>query len=366
MSFEPQKFFIGVVDFFAVLLPVALLSFFLWQYGPFDFVDGSSISGILIAAFLFSSYVLGHFVFLLGAVVLDHALYDPLATAADRISKRDLAGGPHDDALSWKERLACRIFGPRYQRAMRCTERIKEHHLARLNAADTINVFQWCKAQLTLDSEAGLATVQRFEADSKFFRSFAVVLTLLLAAIVIRADGVYVTIGAASAILMLLLLALWRYVEQRTKATIFAMVYVITVESRRSDGYRTQPSHGGGVVRRGKGKSREYLLVQASKNPSEWVLPKGHIEPGESAEAAAVREVREETGVSARIDKPLGRIVFIDGDGRNVSVQFFLMEAVGDQSPPAEPRGHKWLSLPDALRQATHLESKGLLASQLK
>ena len=292
MSFEPQKFFIGIIDFFAVILPGALLTFFVgeWAIGFFLAKPPAWASfGVWVAAFLFSSYVLGHFVFLLGAA-LDHLLYDPLANIADEASKRDPKSGQQSKILPWSEWLARKIFGSRYQKAMRCTELIKEHHLARLNATDAINVFQWCKARLALDSEAGLATVHRFEADSKFFRSFVVVLTLLLSVspfFLLPAHGLCATLVAALVIFVLLLLALWRYVDQRTKATIFAMVYVITVESRRSDGYRSQPSHAGGVVRRGKGKSREYLLVQASKNPNEWVLPKGHIEPSESAEAAA-------------------------------------------------------------------------------
>src|SRR5262249_37661524 len=45
------------------------------------------------------------------------------------------------------------------------------------------------------------------------------------------------------------------------------------------------------------------LLVERGKGPKQglWSLPGGHIEPGESAAAAAVREVAEETGVTVRI-----------------------------------------------------------------
>ena len=45
------------------------------------------------------------------------------------------------------------------------------------------------------------------------------------------------------------------------------------------------------------------LLIQRAKGGFKglWSLPGGHIEPGESAKAAAVREVREETGVDADI-----------------------------------------------------------------
>ncbi|MHA1731518.1 MAG: NUDIX hydrolase [Promethearchaeota archaeon] len=49
----------------------------------------------------------------------------------------------------------------------------------------------------------------------------------------------------------------------------------------------------GGVVFNNEGKIA--LLEKASKN--EWVIPKGHVEPGETKEEAGLREIREETGL---------------------------------------------------------------------
>ena len=54
----------------------------------------------------------------------------------------------------------------------------------------------------------------------------------------------------------------------------------------------------------------EFLLVQASRPPHEWVLPKGHIEFPETPETAAHREVREESGVEAEVRVPLTDEVF--------------------------------------------------------
>ena len=59
-------------------------------------------------------------------------------------------------------------------------------------------------------------------------------------------------------------------------------------------------SHAGGIVFRVIGDVPEFLIVTSRSNPEHWVLPKGHIEPGESPRSAAVREVLEETGVEAR------------------------------------------------------------------
>ena len=60
-------------------------------------------------------------------------------------------------------------------------------------------------------------------------------------------------------------------------------------------------THAGGVVYRLKDKTPELLVVTARRDPSAWVLPKGHVERGESTEQTAVREIFEEAGVTARI-----------------------------------------------------------------
>jgi 8-oxo-dGTP pyrophosphatase MutT (NUDIX family) len=50
------------------------------------------------------------------------------------------------------------------------------------------------------------------------------------------------------------------------------------------------------------------LIAHRVRSGLAWTLPKGHIEVGENDEAAAVREVREETGISARIVARLGTV----------------------------------------------------------
>lgn len=56
-----------------------------------------------------------------------------------------------------------------------------------------------------------------------------------------------------------------------------------------------EPTAGGIVFRRNKNGDVEFLLYQDARD--RWTIPKGHIEPGESAQAAAIREVGEETGL---------------------------------------------------------------------
>jgi 8-oxo-dGTP pyrophosphatase MutT (NUDIX family) len=65
-----------------------------------------------------------------------------------------------------------------------------------------------------------------------------------------------------------------------------------------------------------------------------WSLPKGHIEDGETIEETAVREVKEETGISAHVLRPLGSIDYwFVAERRRVhkTVHHYLLEAVGGE-----------------------------------
>jgi 8-oxo-dGTP pyrophosphatase MutT (NUDIX family) len=105
----------------------------------------------------------------------------------------------------------------------------------------------------------------------------------------------------------------------------------------------------GGVVVRRHGPHDEVLLVSSRRDPSAWVLPKGHVEPGESLQETARREVREEAGVEAEPIEPLGEVVFTI-DGRAMVVTFFLMRFVAQaQTPATEGRQVRWCSRDQAL-----------------
>lgn len=106
-------------------------------------------------------------------------------------------------------------------------------------------------------------------------------------------------------------------------------------------------THAGGVVSRMVDGQREYLLVEARRTPGTWVLPKGHIEPGETAEAAAVREVEEESGVRAAIIAQAGESDFVAA-GRPVRAIFFLMRYLEDVDR-IEDRAVVWHRYEEAL-----------------
>ena len=79
------------------------------------------------------------------------------------------------------------------------------------------------------------------------------------------------------------------------------------------------------------------------------MLPKGHIENGETAEEAAAREVLEETGVTATVGEHLGDLEYYTPRGR-IRARFFLM-AFQSEDVPGEPRTRAWLSADDARRR---------------
>lgn len=65
-----------------------------------------------------------------------------------------------------------------------------------------------------------------------------------------------------------------------------------------------------------------------------WSMPKGHIEAGETTEQTAIREVKEETGISARVLAPLGTIDYwFVAERRRVhkTVHHFILEATGGE-----------------------------------
>lgn len=119
------------------------------------------------------------------------------------------------------------------------------------------------------------------------------------------------------------------------------------------------PTHAGGVVVRRNGNDSRFLLVTAKRQPGLWVFPKGHIEPGETPEQAAVREVMEEAGVDATVVAPVGATEFRSARGP-VRAQFYLMEFVSEGAP-GEDRRRAWFTADEARRALIYEDARLLI-----
>ncbi len=120
-----------------------------------------------------------------------------------------------------------------------------------------------------------------------------------------------------------------------------------------------KPTHAGGVVVRRDGPAPRVLLVTARRSPGEWVLPKGHIESGETAVEAALREVLEESGVTATAGEHIGDLEYKTPGGR-IRARFFAME-FQSEAEPGEPRERAWLTADDARKRLRWDDARRLI-----
>ncbi len=117
---------------------------------------------------------------------------------------------------------------------------------------------------------------------------------------------------------------------------------------------------GGLIVRRPE-TALEVVLVHRPAH-EDWSFPKGKLEPGETFELAALREVQEETGLACRLVRFIGHTEYLDRKGRPKAVAYWVMAAEGGVfTPNAEVDQVRWLSLEDAGERLTYPRDRELL-----
>ncbi len=136
----------------------------------------------------------------------------------------------------------------------------------------------------------------------------------------------------------------------------------------------TREFSSGGLVH-GEHRGRPAVVLVARRGGDRhglvWTIPKGHVEPGERTTEAAVREVREETGLEAAIERPLGDVTYwyVRRNVRGLPqrtfkrVRFYLMRHLGGRfaDRDAEMDAVRWFDLDEAERRIAFENERALL-----
>ena len=121
---------------------------------------------------------------------------------------------------------------------------------------------------------------------------------------------------------------------------------------------------GGVVVRRRKGEAEVVLVHRPAYD--DWTLPKGKLIGDEDWEAAALREVREETGLECTIGEEAETARYLDGKGRRKLVRYWRMRPLrGRFTANDEVDEIVWLEPKQALKRISYARDRDVLKSAL-
>lgn len=225
MKLKPQDFFIGVIDFFSVILPGALVTYFL---KGLLYADVFGIERVFPSpetktqqwiVFLLATYIIGNIIFLIASLLLDRLVYDKYLR--DRFFKKNFDLSYHT-ATAIREQY---IPSESWINHLINTKKLKEiEKLFRKEKREIINTYKWAQNYLAVKFPETLADIRKLEADSKFFRSLVVAFIIIALVLLGKAEWI-----GAVCFFVLSLLCLYRYGDLRYKSTERAYELIITV-----------------------------------------------------------------------------------------------------------------------------------------
>lgn len=109
----------------------------------------------------------------------------------------------------------------------------------------------------------------------------------------------------------------------------------------------------GAVITRGEGVAREFLVIHRGYR-DDWTFPKGKVDPGEHLVGAAVREVREETGLAVRLGLPLPTQKYTVNGKAKHSHYWHAVALGGEFTPNDEVDEVRWLTYAEASALVTY------------
>lgn len=201
---KPSDLFLGVIEFFAILLPGAAFVYLVqpWtaSFVPVELRPPDDTTRWIV--FLVLSYIVGHVLHAF-AGKLDRSIYDSLylqCTETSHYRAVQLVKNKQFAALREDKELSATLYARALFRAG--------------NDASGTSIYDWCLSFIRLQSPAAAAEVDRCQADSKFFRSLAVV--MLTSVLVGAAKGSLTATGVS---LLILFFSIWRFCALRWEAT---------------------------------------------------------------------------------------------------------------------------------------------------
>ena len=117
------------------------------------------------------------------------------------------------------------------------------------------------------------------------------------------------------------------------------------------------------MVWRPSGRGGQVLLVHRPRY-DDWSLPKGKLDPGETDEQAALREVQEETTLRTELGPELPTTTYLDRSGKHKRVRYWAMTVI-DGSPAAcnEVDAAVWLPVEEAVERLTYRRDADVLGA---